>query len=267
MMAKTFVENAMRKIMLLGDTHGNGPWVNRMLKRAEYLGCDTVVQLGDFGFWEHMTKGVEFLKNVSQWSQKRGIEFYWIDGNHENFDILLGGGYMAAKYAPFWKIRESLFYIPRGTVWEWESFTFAAMGGAVSIDKDYRTPGYSWWEQETIRDQDVDKLESNVAGREPIDFLLTHDAPKLPDTGRMDYKLDRASENHRNIVKHVVDVCRPRHIFHGHYHYFHRSEYRLENGWKVDWLGLDKDESHRCYAILELDDGAKKLSFPWDHKA
>lgn len=254
----------MRKIMVLGDTHGNSAWVNRVLKRAAYLGCDTVIQVGDFGYWEHFEDGRAFLKSVSKWSKKHGIEFYWIDGNHENFDMLFSGNYKAAAHAPFWKIRDNLFYIPRGTVWEWEGFTFAGIGGAVSVDRDSRTPGYSWWSQEQIRNDDVLALEDNLEDVEHVDFLFTHDCGFLPDTGRRFYKVDDISERHRNVLKYVVDISEPRHHFHGHYHYFHRTENRLQSGWNVDTIGLGCDGMPDCHAVLEVDDGEKRITFPWD---
>lgn len=255
----------MRKILVLGDTHGNSSWVNRVLKRAEYLGCDTVIQVGDFGLWEHMDRG-EFLSVVSKWSKKRGIEFYWIDGNHENFDMLFD------KYKSdeqFWRIRDNLYYIPRGTVWEWEGFTFAGMGGAVSIDRDQRIEGHSWWRQEQIRNEDIGVLEDNLVefrteGNEPVDFMFTHDAPFLPDTGIRNYKVDDISARHRRVLDYVVHAARPRHLFHGHYHYFHRTEYDLSDGWKVDVIGLGCDGMPDCHAILEVDDGTKRITFPWD---
>lgn len=249
----------MRKIMVLGDTHGNSAWVNRVLKRAEFLGCDTVIQVGDFGMWEHMDDG-EFLNAVSNWSTKRNIEFYWIDGNHENFDMLFD------KYQSneqFWPIRHNLYYIPRGTVWEWEGFTFAGMGGAVSIDRDSRIEGRSWWRQEQIRNEDVQALEDNL-GDMWVDFLFTHDAPFLPDTGRNNYKDDPISDGHRRAMDYVVHLAHPRHHFHGHYHYFHRTEYALADGWKVDTIGLGCDGMPDCHAVLEVDDGGKRITFPWD---
>lgn len=252
----------MRRIMVMGDTHGNGPWVNRLLKRAEYLGCDTVIQVGDFGYWEHFDDGKEFLKSVSKWSQKRGIEFYWIDGNHENFDMLFNGNYRAAEHAPFWQIRKNLYYIPRGTVWEWEGFLFAGMGGAVSIDRDSRTPGHSWWSQEQIREQDFFSLVDNLEGMGDVDFLFTHDNSFLPDTGRNSYKVDDVSARHRDIVKNVVEMAHPRHHFHGHYHYYYRIDNRLNDGWKVDTIGLACDGMQGSYAILEVDDGAKRIIMP-----
>lgn len=252
------------RIMLLGDTHGNSSWTKRMIERASHLNCDTILQLGDFGFWEHTERGKDFLKQVSKHSGKHNIDFYWVDGNHENFDLLFSGQYKAAKHAPFWKIRDNLFYIPRGTVWDWDGYKFAGLGGAVSIDRDDRIPGASWWNQETIKDRDLMELEANVQGLGRIDFMLMHDAPYLPASGRRNYKNDEASHGHRKLVQIALDIASPRYLFHGHYHYFYRGNYTNNHGADIELLGLDCDNAIRCYAVLELGNFGHRLTFPWN---
>ncbi len=47
-----------RRVLLAGDTHGNGRWVGHLCKLARRHGCEVILQLGDFGFWPHTTAGL-----------------------------------------------------------------------------------------------------------------------------------------------------------------------------------------------------------------
>lgn len=39
------------RLLVAGDTHGNSWWLRCLADLAVELGCDGVVQVGDFGFW------------------------------------------------------------------------------------------------------------------------------------------------------------------------------------------------------------------------
>jgi len=52
------------------------------------------------------------------------------------------------------------------------------IGGAHSIDKDYRIPGYSWWEDEELSYRDLGEMIAKYEEYKP-DVMVTHD---IPDT-------------------------------------------------------------------------------------
>lgn len=114
-----------------------------------------LLQLGDFGFWEHEWGGRRYLDLVQERCEKRGVHVVWIDRNHENDDRL--ATYTTGR-RELVAIRPSIFYAPRGARWRWSGRSFAALGGAHSIDFASRVPGLDWWAGEHIGDDNVDAV-------------------------------------------------------------------------------------------------------------
>lgn len=245
------------RLLIAGDTHGNMKHVEKLAKVAKRREVDAIVQVGDFGFVWQSTDKLNSLNNVLA---QFGIPLYWLDGNHENFDLMasIGAKTNATEMVP---LTEFVTYLPRGLAWEWDGVRFMSMGGAFSIDKEYRTPGLSWWPQETITDADIDRAA--VQGK--VDVLLTHDAPELPPvlerfmiaesfidlrTGERDgYKTDRASWANRIAVTVVMQSAEPKLLVHGHFH--HRYNDVLANTLIV---GLDRDTTgSQSYVVVETE--------------
>lgn len=207
-------------ILFLGDTHGDDSRIREAYYQAELLsGVDVVIQLGDFGFW-HGREGAVFLDIVSETATEAGIPFFFIDGNHENFDLLLDIPLDSDGLRP---IRENLTHLPRGFRWSSSGWSFLALGGATSVDADRRVLGKSLWTQESLTEEDVQKAVSGGHA----DFMLTHDCPtgtNIPGISHRKYvdyfshaELDRAWD-HRDILRGVIDVVQPLELFHGHFH-------------------------------------------------
>ncbi len=230
------------RILLLGDTHGNPNGILYGISAATYWGCDRVVQLGDFGYWEHERGGPEFLETVSTLAALHDMPFYFIDGNHENHTKLRKD---YATDATFWEIRDNLFYIPRGTRFTWGGVRFMGFGGAYSIDRGWRTIGKSWWWEEEITDEEV---AGAISDPEQIDVLLSHDVPSGTNMSLMmarrgiQYKNIPASEKGRKQLRKVVDAVRPRYVYHGHYHVNYKQEVDFGYG-TVQVAGLNCDET------------------------
>ncbi len=66
----------------------------------------------------------------------------------------------------------------RGEVYTIEEKTFFCMGGARSIDKQWRKFGVSWWPEEMPSREEYDNALSNLAAHGfRVDYVITHDAP------------------------------------------------------------------------------------------
>src|SRR4051812_33047007 len=153
------------KLLFAGDTHGNCSFVIQLLDQARNHGCDRVVQVGDWGAWEHEADGREFVRDVEKHAAKRGITVYWLDGNHDNTALTL-------KLHPdrdderFHVVTDHVRYIPRGHRWTWNGVRFAAFGGAYSVDKQWRpdkekarqAPGTLWFPGEEMTDEEFGRL-------------------------------------------------------------------------------------------------------------
>lgn len=259
--------------MILGDTHGTTNAATGAVFRAEAKGCDAIVQVGDFGYWEHMSQGVEFLDSLSRACVNTKIKFYWIDGNHENHTMLrdlYGPG--GPKHEPtdegFWKIREGIYYIPRATKWAWDGVEFMGVGGAYSIDKEYRlarengtaAPEWGipepqeplgsrmlWWPEEMITPEE----EAAAIAQGEVDVLFTHDCPtNAPFRDRL--KPDMQSEMHRQTINRIGRSAKPFVWFHGHMHEFYDYTFQHEDGYSQVY-GLECDGHSRNWAILDTD--------------
>lgn len=239
------------KFLIAGDWHGSFKQAEKVIRHAHEQGVDTIFHVGDFGIWSNdkpFLNQMHFLLN--QWE----IEMYFIDGNHENFDMLYDKKVLedGTRY-----VRDRITYIPRGYRWDWHGMTFLGLGGAVSIDKDFRVEGRSWWAQEALTDEDI--LTAQSGG--PVDVMFTHDSPaSAPNSitddwqGQMRAMKYFGKENlaactdHRKRLQEVTDVTTPRLLFHGHYH-------KPMNG-----IYMHEDEKHTVGEVFGLDQGLAKLS-------
>lgn len=98
------------------------------------------------------------------------IPIFFVDGNHEDYRMV--GAY--PKTEPK-QIAPNLTYVPRGSVLYVENARVGFLGGAGSIDYNYRTKDSDWWpDAEQIQDSEVERLL--FAGE--VDILVTHTPPR-----------------------------------------------------------------------------------------
>lgn len=171
-------------IFATGDIHGehdiqklsgkNWP-EGKKLHKSDFL-----LIAGDFGLvWyppahPRATEQQYWLK----WLSEKPWTTLFVDGNHENFDLLDRydiGQKWGGKVS---KIAESVFRLHRGQTFDIDGKKLWSFGGGYSYDKAIRTPGLSWWPQEipnyremTEGMQTLEKIDYAV------DLVLTHTAP------------------------------------------------------------------------------------------
>lgn len=229
----------MTKILIVGDTHSDAQFVSNIHTEAKRFGVKTIVQLGDFGF--NFDKNV--LASICAWLDRDPEhQWYWLDGNHDEHSYI-EQTILKGEYSPYPvpHFHERMYYCPRGSTTMIGGKLCMFLGGAFSIDKNYRTPYISWWPQEMIRQGDVQRALENAEGHK-IDVLFSHDCPRsefidkwLKSEG---YKVDASSTANRDALTYVVDSVRPRDVYHGHYHYRYDSLYESPEGWQVHVHGV-----------------------------
>lgn len=243
------------RIFLLGDTHGNKGWTTYSIKRAAELGIDQVLQLGDFGFWEHDPND-RFMDVVAEACDEHSVSFDWIDGNHECHPLL------RSRYGPTGDRRDDnttangyvirwpwLTYRPRGSRWSWDGRSFLGLGGAYSIDKPVRQVGRSWWHEEMITNVEAER--AMVGG--PVDVLVSHDVvaeAQIAMGMHRNWKSHHLTDANRQQLQRVKDRVRPKLIVHGHYHVRYREA--LDDGTQVvglSWDGAGTDS----WAVLDTE--------------
>lgn len=244
-----------QRVAFAGDWHMNAAWAVKAIYHAKSRGADVIVHLGDYAY----TFDAEFVHKVEKALARTGLPLLFVDGNHENFDLLyqqpIGGNGLR-------QISAHVAHLPRGFRWEWGAVRFLAMGGAYSVDRPYRVPGGSWWPEETITSRQV--YEAAEPGF--CDVLISHDCPAgvvIPGiddrTGPAPFpaaEIERSDE-HRKLLGALVDAVQPSVIWHGHYHVAYRQLADLGFG-PVVVNGLDCDGS-RLEANVRVVDVADLL--------
>jgi hypothetical protein len=237
-------------LLVAGDWHGDPEHAAYIMERALNQDVQAVVQVGDFGYWEHMEGGAEFLDWCSDLAISNALPIYWIDGNHENHTMLralYGPGGERHKLTPegFWEIRPGVFYIPRGTRWTWNGVKLMGLGGAYSVDKGYRLARTErlvrnkqyqdedfvhhgefdmWWPEEEITDEE---LWLTISDESEVDILFTHDKPIASQPGWNRKAFEECKPNARRIQT-VVETLHVKMVVHGHLH--HRYTDFIHNG-------------------------------------
>lgn len=219
--------NKVEKIMVAGDWHGNTVWADNTVKIAHKYGARKIVQCGDFGIWTHDEDGHTYLDTLNHTARTLGVKIYFVGGNHENWDHLDWWEKNNPRtYQGHVIVRSHIFYIVSGTRWMWNDKWFMGVGGAVSIDREYRLkrersyktgprPRTLWWPQEQLSDEVLYKIENGP--RRKTDYLFTHDCPtNAPFQFRL--KNDPESQMHRQKMDRLGRAVKPDKWFHGHMH-------------------------------------------------
>lgn len=211
------------RILVAGDTHGNLLHVNYLLHVAVAQGVDRIFQVGDFGYWEHEREGVDFLRDVNRMAQEDDITIYFLDGNHDKTSLLLQLYSDQHDDKGFFVVRDRIRYAPRGHQWEWDDARFIALGGAYSIDKDYRLglearhdkPEAYWFPEEEMTDEELMNILVKSA---PVDVMLTHDKPLLSNPRWSRKNLPECVPNQLRL-QWAMFYFHPEILVHGHLHY------------------------------------------------
>lgn len=151
-------------IGILGDIHGDFFMLGEKVRQAKEKGAVAVIQVGDFGFYPRLLDKLRQLDLV--------LPVYWIDGNHEMHEAFLDDDNR--------KTHDNCVFVPRGTVAEIDGRRIAFMGGASSVDKEYRMNyGMHWSALENIRSQDMIRMrEELMKVHNKVDMFITHVPPQ-----------------------------------------------------------------------------------------
>ena len=170
-------------IFVTGDIHGGyDAWKlepTNFLEGNYLTKDDYLIICGDFGIiWNYQGQD-ENEKHLLDWLEDKPWTTLFVDGNHENFDRL-NNEFPVEEWhgGKIHKIRDSIFHLMRGQVFDIEGRTFFTMGGAPSHDIEYRTEGKSWWPEEVPSQKERDAATKKLGEYDwKVDYVITHDAP------------------------------------------------------------------------------------------
>jgi hypothetical protein len=133
-------------ITLIGDVHGKYECYHEIIREKDRH--PYTIQLGDFGF------KFETLDNVDPAKHKI------VAGNHDNYNKIIDIPHYLGDYG-YTSLNGVNFFFYRG---------------AYSVDRQHRTVGIYWWEQEQCTIDQFMKARSLYREVKP-EIVLTHDCP------------------------------------------------------------------------------------------
>lgn len=207
-------------IYITGDTHGQTDFA-KLLHFADdhptLTKRDFMIVCGDFGgVWSERGLQTTLLMYA-----RLPFTTLFVDGNHENFDMLNSYPVEIWKGGKVHKISPDIIHLMRGQVFEIEGSTFFTFGGATSIDRYLRTEGVSWWPQELPSYAEFEEGVNSLARyANRVDFIVTHSCDEralwYPPLRERGVKMQTYPEN--QMLSYFQDIVRYRHWYFGHYH-------------------------------------------------
>jgi len=221
-------------IYVTGDTHG-GIDISKLSSKCfteqkSLTKQDYLIVAGDFGFiWEK-----EIAKYWTNWFEEKKFTTLFVDGNHENFDLI------NSYETEFWNggkihnISNSIKHLTRGQIFTIENKKIFSFGGGKSIDKARRKEGESWWRQEMPSQEEyseaIDNLNKNNWG---VDYIVTHTAPtSIINSLEAAHEVYNKENELSDFLEEIEKKTKYKKWFFGHYH-------------------LDKNVNNKCYAIYQ----------------
>lgn len=174
---------------------------------------DYVIVCGDFGaVWNGSKSDAYWLS----WLNGKPFTTLFIDGNHENFNLL--NQYPITDFCggKAHQIMPSIFHLMRGEVFIIDGLKFFTMGGASSHDKIHRREGKSWWTEELPSDAEYQNALNNLDANDwSMDVVLSHCAP---DSVQRDIAYWYEHDKLTNFLESIRDDLLFTSWFCGHYH-------------------------------------------------
>ena len=134
-------------ITIIGDVHGKYERYHRIIRQEDNY--PYTLQLGDFGFKYDTLKNVDSTKHLI------------LPGNHDNYHMCYRYPHFLGDYG-YTSLNKVEFFYYRG---------------AYSIDRQYRTVGIDWWEDEQVSIDQFMKARELYRETKPR-IVITHDCPE-----------------------------------------------------------------------------------------
>ena len=203
-------------IYVTGDTHGIASrFSDPRLKNLKQ--GDTLIVCGDFGFlWNGSKEEINVLKKLS----KKKFNICFVDGTHENFDMLNSIKIKKWNGGKVHHIAANIFHLMRGQVFEIEGTKIFTMGGGESPDIDIRFEMDTWSDLEIpTREELVEGVENLQKYGGKIDLIITHEPPaKIKDFLMLHSGSDASITAINTYLEDVSRICKFKHWYFGSLH-------------------------------------------------
>lgn len=218
------------KILITGDIHGN---FKRLRIVIEEQKPDIVLNVGDFGFFPKISN---VWKTIRELELVNHIPIYWCDGNHEDHESLLN---LTEDFENY-NVPKNLYYMSRGSILQlFDGRNILFFGGAESIDKHRRIPGFDWFPEESITNKDIYKLPNTNVN---IDVVISHTCPLEFDIGLDDF----TNSPSRKALSYILGRYHPKQWYFGHFHYYKEGVYK-----STSWTMLNMIDEEKSITFLK----------------
>jgi predicted phosphodiesterase len=186
---------------------------NKLLTKQDY-----VIVAGDFGLvWDEKEDELYWRK----WLTRKNFTTLFIDGNHENFELLDSFPVEMWNGGKIHRIHDSIIHLMRGQVFTVNGCKIFTFGGAASHDKPFRKENINWWAREMPSAEEyAEGLENLERHNWKVDAVITHTCPSgtlklLKDSIPTDVEDDELSR-YLEQIKSRLDYKR---WYFGHFHH------------------------------------------------
>ena len=204
-------------IYITGDTHRDFSRLNNL----EFKENDMLIISGDVGINYYLNKDDSRIK---EYLNSLNIKLFCIRGNHEErpekistykeINMFNGKVFVEDNYP-------NLIFAKDGEIYNIDGLSILVIGGAYSIDKEYRLMyGHKWFRDEQLSRVEMNDILNKVRGRH-FDIVLTHTVPYkyeprevfLPGIDQS--KVDKSMEYFLDKIEENIDYNK---WYCGHYH-------------------------------------------------
>lgn len=242
-------------IFVTGDTHADFTKfsVHRFPEQKNLTKDDFVIICGDFGLW-HDSKVERYWLD---WLNDKPFTTLFVDGNHENFDRLYSDEFDEVDFhgGKAHQIRDSIFHLMRGYIFNLNGKKFFAFGGASSHDiadgildrsnfsdesefkrairhssllgKQFRVNHISWWKEELPSEEEMQRGKDELKKHgNKVDYVITHCLPQpiVDDISGGMYEPDQLTLYFKELLDEGLKFTD---WYCGHYHIDRRYSWRF----------------------------------------
>lgn len=204
-------------IYITGDTHREFYRLHNIEKNKNNI----LIILGDTGINYYLD---ERDKTLKEQLNSYNIKLFCVQGNHEErpenistykeIDMFGGKVFIEEAYP-------NLIFAKNGELYDIDNKKVLVMGGAYSVDKNYRIIyRYPWFKDEQLSKEEMDNILNKYKGQH-IDIVLSHTCPLKYEPTEVFMKgidqsnVDKSMENFLYKVEESIDYDK---WYCGHYH-------------------------------------------------
>ena len=163
-------------IYFTSDIHGHLSldWLSNEISKIELTADDYLIILGDAGIvWDEKEH-----QEVKEFYDRLPCSTLFLDGNHENFDLLDSFPVVELFGGKVHRITDKITHLLRGEIFMIDGNAFFVFGGGYSIKKKGGTSPVFIWDREMPNEAEYNNgLNKLRSVDNKVDYVITHVAP------------------------------------------------------------------------------------------